>query len=258
MPAASPITHTEQGAASEASSCKGKTPLKQPHTAAAPRPPSSAQASDLPLIQFRHCAAGVRGPCSGQMRCQTPVGLIYPRSGGFCIPWKTAWLLLPPGGQTSHVGLPLGWGHPFSNRREEQFRGCLEAAFISHLQISPQPQQGGTWAATHTEIQPYQSSSSYAVCLLLARTVRQHRTQSHSISTLPSACHRLVNSSALFPAQWQWPSTPHSLPANMLSGHQGFFQPRHPLQLFHSAHETAALSMGRVCPSTQEEASPHR
>jgi len=184
------------------------------------------------------------------------VGLIYPRYGGFCIPWRTVWLLLPAGGQTSHAELSLDWGPHFHSQMGE--RSSSEAAFISHLQICPQPRQGGTRAATHTELQPHQPSSAYAICLLLARTVRQHRTQSHSISTLPSACHRLVNSSALFPAQWQQPSTPHSLPANMLSGHQGFFQPRHLLQLSHSAHETAALSTGRVRPSMQGEASPHR
>lgn len=71
-------------------------------------------------------------------------------------------------------------------------------------------------------------------------------------SSTPSACHRPVHSSALFPAQWEQPFTPCSLLANMLSGHQGFLQSHHPLQLPLLAHEMAALSKEQVFPSTQE------
>lgn len=49
------------------------------------------------------------------------------------------------------------------------------------------------------------------------------------ISSSPSACRRPVNSSALFLAQWEQPSTPCSLLGNMLNGHQGFLQSHNPL-----------------------------
>lgn len=72
------------------------------------------------------------------------------------------------------------------------------------------------------------------------------------ISPIPRACRRPVNSSALFPAQWEQPSTPCSLLGNMLSGHQSFLQSHHPLQLPLLACEMAALSGDQVCPGTQE------
>lgn len=88
---------------------------------------------------------------------------------------------------------------------------------------------------------------------------RAERTLNLSgISSIPSACRRPANSSALFPAQWEQPSTPCSLLGNMLSGHQGFLQSHHPLQLPLLPHKMAALSREQACPSTQEQAPSRR
>lgn len=123
------------------------------------------------------------------------------------------------------------------------------------------PQRGGIRAANHTGRQPRHLSSSYGICLFLARTSKgcaETTLNLDGISSIPSACHRPVNSSALFPAQWEQPSTPCSLPGNTLSGHQGFLQSHHPLQLPLLAHKMAALSRGQVCPGTQEGTSSCR
>ena len=76
------------------------------------------------------------------------------------------------------------------------------------------------------------------------------------ISSMPGACRRPANSSALFPAQWEQPSTPCSLLGNMLSGHQGFLQSHHPLQLPLLAQQMAAFS--RAVWSSTQEATPSR